>query len=279
MILLLLACTDPTHNPRDSGDGEVTVDEGPTSILGEEGADATWTPVLIDDDRLSDPRDLGFDTDGNLWVANRSDDRTFIVLNPGTDEQDVDRRKDGYAEHFMEETAAFSFEGIEGEANLPSAGRDGDGELARAEADVLELVQLHQCGRCIDGVHDVVERLGQFVDVFAIDGGDEGAIQAGDDVVGQEIALVLDLLDLLGLVPDRLVAGEHFLKEDGSALELVGQRLEVTVKLLFARNQTKCQRILPLTCRDDTCAAKRQNCSRFVYTPVTRPLHSGGVGK
>ena len=64
--------------------------------------------------------------------------------------------------------------------------------------------------------------------------------------MGQEIALVLDLLDLLGLVPERLVAGQHFLEEDGSALQFVGQRLEVTVKFLFARNQTKCQRILLL---------------------------------
>ena len=130
MILLLLACAAPTHKPRDSGDGEVTVDEGPTSILGEEGADVTWTPILTDDDRLSDPRDLGFDTEGKLWVANRADDRTFIVLNPGRDEQDVDRRKDGYAEHFMEETAAFSFEGIEGasEEYGPEFGSCGESE-------------------------------------------------------------------------------------------------------------------------------------------------------
>jgi hypothetical protein len=60
---------------------------------------------------LDDARDLGFDADGNLWVANRADDRTFVVFNPGTADQDFDRLKDGYAEHFMEETAAFSFDG------------------------------------------------------------------------------------------------------------------------------------------------------------------------
>ena len=67
--------------------------------------------------------------------------------------------------------------------------------------------------------------------------------------MGQEIALVLDFLDLFGFVPGRLVGGEHLLEQRGAALELVGQRLEVSVELLFARNQTKCQRILPLTCR------------------------------
>ena len=42
----------------------------------------------------------------------------------------------------------------------------------------IQLVQLDQRGRGINRVHDVVERLGQFVNVFAIDGRHEGAIQA-----------------------------------------------------------------------------------------------------
>lgn len=132
ILLITLACTsaDSTKG-RDSVPGDDTGSpRAPSSILGDEGATVTWTPILTDDDRLSDPRDLGFDTDGNLWVANRADDRTFIVLNPGTAEQEVDRRKDGYAEHFMEETAAFSFEGIEGasEEYGPEFGSCGESE-------------------------------------------------------------------------------------------------------------------------------------------------------
>lgn len=84
------------------------VDTGPTSVLGD--GDPGWTAVLTGDDRLTDPRDLGFDASGNLWVANREDDRTFIVLDPGTDDQQVERRIDGYAMHFMEEVAALSFD-------------------------------------------------------------------------------------------------------------------------------------------------------------------------
>lgn len=107
LLLLLFACDaskldDPgdTSGPRPSllGEGDGT----PGSV--------TWTPVLTAEDLLTDPRDLGFDAGGNLWVANREDDRTFVVLEPATDAQAVDRRKDAYAMHFMEETAALAFD-------------------------------------------------------------------------------------------------------------------------------------------------------------------------
>jgi DNA-binding beta-propeller fold protein YncE len=105
MLLIILACTGP--KPEDTGPAETSpigVGDGSPESVG-------WTTILDSDDRLSDPRDLGFDEDGRLWVANREDDQTFIVSVPGTDEQEKERRKDDYAEHFMEETAAFSFDG------------------------------------------------------------------------------------------------------------------------------------------------------------------------
>ena len=113
ILFLLVACTDP------AAEEEGLPAEPTTTALGTgEGAlDAdgvVWTYILGEDEELTDPRDLGFDPDGNLWIANRSDDRTFIVMGPGTDDQDYERRKDGYAKHFMEETAAFAFEGTSG---------------------------------------------------------------------------------------------------------------------------------------------------------------------
>ena len=60
-------------------------------------------------------------------------------------------------------------------------------------------------GRRVDRVHHVVERPGQRVDVFAVDRRDERAVEALDDLVREEVALVLDFLDLVGLVPDRVV--------------------------------------------------------------------------
>ena len=78
-------------------------------------------------------------------------------------------------------------------------------------------------------------------------------------VVRQKVAFVLDFLDLVGLVPDRTVGLEHLLEQPRPMLELGGERLEIGVELLFARNQSKRHR--------------REKCSRSVYAVVTRPLH------
>ncbi len=86
-------------------------------------------------------------------------------------------------------------------------------QLARTEANRVQPIQPDQRGRRVDRVHHVVERRGQLVDVFAIERRDEGAIEPLDDLVRQEIALVLDFLDLVGLAPDRPVGGEHLLRE------------------------------------------------------------------
>ena len=71
-------------------------------------SEVAWSYILGDEERLSDPRDLGFDANGNLWIANREDDRMFIVSNPGEADQDQQRRKDAAASHFMEETSALA---------------------------------------------------------------------------------------------------------------------------------------------------------------------------
>ncbi|MFZ5475890.1 MAG: hypothetical protein ACOZNI_03870 [Myxococcota bacterium] len=126
MVWWLLACLpakeeaeiEPDVSPLGEGDGS------PESV--------GWRTVLDEDDDVSDPRDLGFDAAGNLWVANRRDDRTFIVFDPGTDDQTHDRRKDGMAEHFMEETAALSFDPHE---QFGSCGESENTYNDRAEAN------------------------------------------------------------------------------------------------------------------------------------------------
>ncbi|MDP2317198.1 MAG: hypothetical protein Q8P41_30205 [Pseudomonadota bacterium] len=103
-FLPLVACID------DTGEGKDAPPE--QSALGavDGSTEVEWTYIIGEEERLTDPRDLGFDAEGNLWIANREDDRTFIVSNPGTPEQDHERRKDAAANHFMEETAALSFD-------------------------------------------------------------------------------------------------------------------------------------------------------------------------
>ncbi len=114
--LLLVGCTDGgSEKPDGNGDPDDTgtppVEFSPIGTGDGTPESVSWTYILGPDERLDDPRDLGFDAAGNLWIANREDDRTYIVSDPGTDVQDHDRRKDGYAEHFMEETAALAFDG------------------------------------------------------------------------------------------------------------------------------------------------------------------------
>lgn len=100
--LFLVACVEaPGEEPKE------------TSLIGTgDGTSESveWTYILGADEKLEDARDLGFDGEGRLWIANREDDRTFIVHEPGTGNQDHERRVDGYAMHFMEETAALAFD-------------------------------------------------------------------------------------------------------------------------------------------------------------------------
>jgi hypothetical protein len=115
-------------------------------------------------------------------------------------------------------------ERAEGEADL--LGRRGDDvrQLAGAGSDRRQPVQADDSGRRVDRVHHVVERAREL-----------------EDAVGQEVALVLDLLDLFGLVPDRPVGRQHLLEQAGAVLQLVGERLEVAEELLLARDQSEGQ--------------------------------------
>lgn len=132
-LIALFACAGGSDKNGPVGDSADGVDTTTTALGAGDGtldpASEAWTYILGDAERLSDPRDIGFDPSGNLWIANRTDDRTFIVTDPGSDGQDHERRKDGYAEHFMEETAALAFEDTSGEeAYGPEFGSCGESE-------------------------------------------------------------------------------------------------------------------------------------------------------
>jgi hypothetical protein len=79
------------------------------------------------------------------------------------------------------------------------------------------------------------------VDVLAVERRDERPVQTLDNLVGEEVALVFDFLDLVGLVPDRAFGRDHLLEEFRAAYQLVGERLKVAVELLFAGNQSQSQ--------------------------------------
>ena len=88
---------------------------------------------------------------------------------------------------------------------------------ARARAHAVDVVEPDDRRRGIDRVHDIVERTRQRVDVFAVQRRNERAVQTLDDLVGEEVALMLDFLDFVGLVGERRVDGEHRLEQTGAA--------------------------------------------------------------
>src|SRR5438093_2812373 len=102
-------------------------------------------------------------------------------------------------------------------------------QLARPRTNALDVVQADDRRRRVDRVHDVVERARERVDVLAVERRDERAVQALNDLVGQEVALVLDLLDFLRLVPDRTRRLEHVKQQPRSVPDLFGTRVDVVV--------------------------------------------------
>ena len=91
----------------------------------------------------------------------------------------------------------------------------------------------------IDGVHDVVERPGHVMDVFTVDRRDERLVQPLDQLVSQEVALVLDLFDLVRLLHQRRIGGEHLVEKLRADADLLRHRNEVVVELFFTRDKSE----------------------------------------
>ena len=50
---------------------------------------------------------------------------------------------------------------------------------------------------------------------------------------------MLDFLDLIRLVPDRVIRNEHLLEKPRAPANLLGERHEIVVEALFARYQSE----------------------------------------
>src|SRR5829696_2386496 len=76
---------------------------------------------------------------------------------------------------------------------------DHPGLLHHGVQGLGHLVEDQHVGRRLDGVEHVVQLAGEGVDVLAVEGGDEGGVEAGVDGVGEPVALVLGVDQALGL--------------------------------------------------------------------------------
>ena len=99
------------------------------------------------------------------------------------------------------------------------------------------MIQPNDCRRGVDRVHDVVERARQRVNVLAIERGDEGTVEALDNLVRQEITFVFDFLDFIGLVPDGLFRRQHLFQDRRAVTYFFRERHKIVVKPFFLRQK------------------------------------------
>ena len=102
-----------------------------------------------------------------------------------------------------------------------------------------DLVEPRHGRRRVDGVHHVVERDGQRVDVLAVERRDERAVQPVDDGARPAVAAVLDVLDGSALAMSGGSLGSICLSSSRAAADLLGEADEVVEEVLLARDQTE----------------------------------------
>src|SRR5687767_6955424 len=96
-----------------------------------------------------------------------------------------------------------------------------------AGSDSVDLVETRHRRCRVDGVHHVVERYRERMNVLAVERGHEGAVHAVDDAARPAVAQVLDVLDRISLAHVGRVARHHLLEQLRAAAYLFGKADEV----------------------------------------------------
>ena len=117
----------------------------------------------------------------------------------------------------------------------------GLGEHARETLALLhgrlDLVEAEIVGDLLGEVDDVVQRRGQLKDVFAVDRGDERAVEGVDHVVGDAVTLVLAGQDLARELPGLGVVAQQSLEQVRGPDDVSGGLLEQVEELTAARRE------------------------------------------
>ncbi len=112
-----------------------------------------------------------------------------------------------------------------------------DGELVHKRLLDRDLVEVDVVDRVLQEVDDVVEFVDELIDVLSVEGSDEAPVEQVDDVVGDRVGLVLDLLGALPVEVEIAVL-VHELPEDGRDLvEAARHGLEILAEGRFFRKQ------------------------------------------
>ncbi len=118
-----------------------------------------------------------------------------------------------------------------------SGGDQDFDQVQRAGANRIDAVENEAAGGGIDEVDDVVELAAELVNVFAVEGGDEGLVEFGENGVGDLVTFMLESLDDLNLLGDAGVMGEHLEQGVGPLADINGLFGEKVEEALFARQE------------------------------------------
>src|SRR5262245_11807724 len=117
---------------------------------------------------------------------------------------------------FFQHLLAVIFERPDGVLQTGDNPNQHVGHLARVFGRRLDAVKNDALGGVFDGVNNVVQSAGQGVNVFAVKGRDKSLIQLLDNLVGEQVAVVLDLFDLVG-ISDAVRSEERRVGKEGNA--------------------------------------------------------------
>src|SRR6266851_5724742 len=122
-----------------------------------------------------------------------------------------------------------------GLVDLLHHGHDDLRELAQGLRRLRDLEEDEVLGHAFHVVEDVVEVGGDGADVFAVEGRDEGRVEGVEDVAGDEVAVVLEGLELADLGPAIVETGaaRDLEEEARRAQEVLGVLVEELVEPLF----------------------------------------------
>ena len=93
-----------------------------------------------------------------------------------------------------------------------------DDDLAHGDAPIrgrLDLVQEKPIGDRVDEIEDVVEAARERIDVLAVDGRDKRGIEPPHHLVGDRVARVLEVSDLLNLGRGVWIVESQLLQDPG----------------------------------------------------------------
>ena len=112
-------------------------------------------------------------------------------------------------------------------------------ELTGDRRGLFDVIQVDASPDFFDPVDDVVQGRRQVADVFAVERGDEGAVQGAEDLVGDLVAGVLDVFEMARLAIHVDAVGEQIVQESRAFEVVLGAAVEQVEKAVILRDEAK----------------------------------------